>query len=616
LIFTRPLQRLSLIGLAVLAACDAPQVVAPDKVADERPFTVRKTTHQPVAQSTAGISVDPSLFLSEQSPQASPRIDTRAAPRVLLNTGVQSFEVTTASTVAAESPSIVWARANTGGASVWKMTGGTPEGRQADPMTLGGSWRLAGSADLNRDTHPDLIWENTANGARVVVFMEGTKFNGHYAVIGVVSPAWRIAAIADMNADGNPDIIYSDDATGDHSVWFLSGAVYSGSSAALINIGTAWRLGTVADLNGDGRPDLVWEHVVNGWRIVTYMNGVTFAGTYTAFASLETGWQITAAGDFNGDASPDLVLQHTNGLKVILFMNGATWGGGYSFVASSPPGDRIVGTAAFEWGATKTAFLRLITFGDSNTDLGIQGTDPVYKATSYVSNAPEPPDSRRLGPGDPNNPLQLAGKIETRWRTARSEVIRVVNHGVVASTTGQGRTFRSSPNALEIVNGYTRFEGEVLGRGFPWSGGETAGTAFPAGSVARVNAFTPDARDYVYVSFGTNDVIEMPVAQIIANFGTMVDFWTGAGLPASHFIITTVAPRDPANSSGIPALNQAIRSFASSRGLRVIELANFTSANDGLTWRRSNMYVTNYELHFAEEVRDWLADRVMEIISQ
>jgi hypothetical protein len=260
--------------------------------------------------------------------------------------------------------------------------------------------------------------------------------------------------------------------------------------------------------------------------------------------------------------------------------------------------------------ATGVPYLRLVTFGDSNTDRGYIGTNPTVVAASYVSNDPQ-----RLGPADPNSQYQLAGKIEVRWRAARPQSIKVVNHAITSTRTGTGRTGLGSPNALEIVNGFTRFEGEVLGLGFPWSGGEPPNQSF-AGPILRVNAFKPRTKDFVYVSMGTNDLQNnVNTDDIAANLSHLVDFWVGAGLPASHFIITTLPPRDPGQGSlFVPGMNAQIRKLAGQRGLTLIDLSPFVSDDDGNTWKSPSLHVGD-SIHYSEEVRNWLADQVFSIIN-
>ena len=134
------------------------------------------------------------------------------------------------------------------------------------------------------------------------------------------------------------------------------------------------------------------------------------------------------------------------------------------------------------------AQVQIVTFGDSNTDAGFEGTNPAIRVSSYVSSS-DP--GVRLSPTAPNSPLQLAGKIAAAWRANRSQTIHAVNHGISGTSSTAGRTIVLAPNAQEVVNGITRFQGEVLGRGYPWSGGEPVNQFYPNGSILRVNAFRP-----------------------------------------------------------------------------------------------------------------------------
>jgi uncharacterized protein YjdB len=281
--------------------------------------------------------------------------------------------------------------------------------------------------------------------------------------------------------------------------------------------------------------------------------------------------------------------------------------GANTLLASTP--QTLAGNPV-RFNATGVPFLQVVTFGDSNTDRGYSGANPTIVAASYVSNDPQ-----RLGPADPNNPTQLAGKIEARWKAARSQTIKVVNHAITSTRTGTGRTGLGSPNALEPVNGVTRFEGEVLGLAFPWNGGEPANIAF-AGPILRVNAFKPRPQDFVYVSMGTNDLANnVNTDDIGANLSKLVDFWVGAGLPASHFIITTLPPRDPGQGSlYVPGMNFVIRRLAGQRGLTLVDLSTFVSNDDGNTWKDPSLNVGD-SIHYSEVVRNWLADQVFAIIN-
>jgi hypothetical protein len=266
--------------------------------------------------------------------------------------------------------------------------------------------------------------------------------------------------------------------------------------------------------------------------------------------------------------------------------------------------------------AVGTVAVQVVTFGDSNTDLGFSGTDPTQRFSSYVSSAQSNGTRVRLGPNDPNNALQLAGKIENKWRAARPQTsIRVANHGIAGTSTGLGRDAGSgAPNAQESVGGITRFQGEVLGMAYPWSGGEPFGPVYPNGPIRRVQAFQPRNSDFLYFSMGTNDVgAGVATATILANMETMVDQWIALGRPASHVIITTLPPRPPGTSSTIPALNDQIRSKFGAKGARVVSIDSFVSNDKGLTWKSSAFHVGD-SLHYSEAVREWIADQVVEII--
>ncbi len=295
--------------------------------------------------------------------------------------------------------------------------------------------------------------------------------------------------------------------------------------------------------------------------------------------------------------------------------------GGNSLFASSPG----LANNPLMFVAIGTVAVQVVTFGDSNTDFGFSGANPTALFSSYVSNAPSNGTRVRLGPDDPNSGLQLAGKIESRWRANRSQSIRVVNHGISGTTTGAGRDgIFGTPNALEAVAGVTRFQGEALGFAYPWSGGEPKNDVYPNGPVLRLQAFQPRNSDFLYISMGTNDIGNgVGINTILANLETMVDQWIALGRPANHVIITTLPPRPAGTSSAIPSLNAQIRSRFGAKGARVLSLDTFVSNDTGLTWKSSCSFdgVTTAchvgdSLHYSEVVRDWIADNVVSIMIQ
>jgi len=261
------------------------------------------------------------------------------------------------------------------------------------------------------------------------------------------------------------------------------------------------------------------------------------------------------------------------------------------------------------------AEVQVVTFGDSNTDLGYLGTESSPRVASYVSNANP---AIRLAPGAPNSTLQLAGKIEARWRAGRSRTIKVVNHGISATGTTSGRSFLGSPNAFTVVNGVTRFDGEVLGAGYPWSGNEPFNDFFPNGPIQRVQAFVPRPFDYAYVSIGTNDIGNglLSPSTIRNNIEIMIDKWIAAGLPASRLMVATLPPRPAGTEEQIAGLNNLIRTLVQAKGARLIDVAALTSNDNGRTWKNPTLHILNDPLHYAEVIRDQIADQIVSIMFQ
>ena len=332
---------------------------------------------------------------------------------------------------------------------------------------------------------------------------------------------------------------------------------------------------------------------------VTDVEGVGVPGVSVTFSIRSGGGSLTGAS----------VVTNAQGIAT-----GGSWTlglGGNSIFASVPglSGDPVI------FVALGTAEVQIVTFGDSNTDLGYAGTSSSPRVASYVSSANP---AIKLGAGAPNDTTQLAGKIESRWKANRTKTIKAVNHGISGTSTGAGRSILLAPNALEAVGGVTRFRGEVLGDAYPWSGGEPTNEVYPTGAIQRVQAFKPRSSDFGYISMGTNDIFEgVSTTTIRNNLEIMIDEWISRGLAPGRLMITTLPPRRPgAESARIPDLNSKIRSLAQAKGVRLIDLSGFVSNDDGLTWKSTAMHVTNDQLHYSESVRAWIADQVASIMIQ
>ena len=104
-------------------------------------------------------------------------------------------------------------------------------------------------------------------------------------------------------------------------------------------------------------------------------------------------------------------------------------------------------------------------------------------------------------------------------------------------------------------------EGEVLGRGYAWSGGESYG------AIRRVAAFAPDGNDFVVVGLGSNDPMHgMSAAQTVANLRWMIERSCGSSLSPA------IAERQSSTSSPTSAGTRATRQFCA-RNARMVALA-------------------------------------------
>jgi hypothetical protein len=367
-----------------------------------------------------------------------------------------------------------------------------------------------------------------------------------------------------------------------------------GSPVAFTANGTAPPPASIAISAGQDQTAMAGSQVpIRPAVTVVDANGVGVPGVTVVFSIRSGSGSITGANAV------------TNGSGVATLGSWTLGFGGNSLFASV---DGLAGSPLI-FNALGTANVQLVTFGDSNTDYGYSGNSFHIVASSYVGNFA----AQRLGPNDPHNSAQLAGKIENRWRSNRSQTIVVVNHGIGGTTTGTGRTIVGSPNARESVNGVSRFEGEALGAAYPWSGGEPPSDTYLTGPIARVQAFTPRTSDFLYISMGTNDAAAgISTASTIVNLEWMVDSWIARGIAANHIIVTTLSPRPPGQLSVKP-LNDQIRSKFLPKGVNVVDLAAMTSDDGGDTWKSASLHVGD-SLHYAESVRDLLADAVVSIL--
>jgi hypothetical protein len=223
---------------------------------------------------------------------------------------------------------------------------------------------------------------------------------------------------------------------------------------------------------------------------------------------------------------------------------------------------------------------RIVLFGDSNTSVAWK-QDGTLVGASYID-----PYAPALATA-PNWPEGLAGKIE-----ALDPSIKAVNHSLAGVGSGDAR---------RVSRGVMRFEAEVLGMGYPWDDG----TDEQHKGIPRVNAYEPGANDYAYISLGTNDGNHIVTA---TNIQWMIALWSKHNRP-DHLFVTTLAP---AQTGAIVSTNDDIRAIVESGGAQLIDLAAYTSNDNGQTWRSPTLNYDN--VHYTESVRAWIASEVVKRI--
>lgn len=60
-----------------------------------------------------------------------------------------------------------------------------------------------------------------------------------------------------------------------------------------------------------------------------------------------------------------------------------------------------------------------------------------------------------------------------------------------------------------------------------------------------------------------------------------------------------------------PPINDAIRSLAAQKGVHLVDLSVYTSADNSLSWRSESLHVGD-GAHYSEIVREWLAQEVVQ----
>jgi hypothetical protein len=233
---------------------------------------------------------------------------------------------------------VLWLNDASRQASVWYMSG--PGGNDFagwDYVSASGvsGWRVVGSGDFNGDDVADVVWQNDQTRQASVWYLggaNGTTFQGWNWLSMAGVAGWKIAATADFNRDGKPDLVWLNDQTRQASVWYMGGAegnVLQGWEWLTSTGVSGWSVVAAADFNGDQSVDLVWQDDSSRQASVWYMGGTggsVFQGwSYLAAAGVPE-WRIVGVRDFDGDGKPDVVWQHDTSRRVTLWYMGGAQG--------------------------------------------------------------------------------------------------------------------------------------------------------------------------------------------------------------------------------------------------------------------------------------------------
>ncbi|HYN08249.1 MAG TPA: FG-GAP-like repeat-containing protein [Vicinamibacterales bacterium] len=190
-----------------------------------------------------------------------------------------------------------------------------------------GDWNIVGAMDLNLDGVTDILLQHsTATWVAAWLMNQAGQINSFVPVHSSDLGSWRVAGTADLNRDGVTDILLQHSTMTWVAAWLMNGA---GQIASFVyihsgNIGE-WRVVATADLNGDGISDIVLQHQTMTWVAGWLMNAAGQINGYVPVFSGDIGqWKVVGTIDLNRDGIDDLLLQHSTATWVAAWlMDGA-----------------------------------------------------------------------------------------------------------------------------------------------------------------------------------------------------------------------------------------------------------------------------------------------------
>ncbi|MGI0493432.1 FG-GAP-like repeat-containing protein [Alkalinema pantanalense CENA528] len=217
---------------------------------------------------------------------------------------------------------LLWRETNSGTGVRWTMSGANVVGggmfTMPDP-----SWKVAATADVNRDGETDVLWRHSVSGGTVWWILQNQSFSSAFALPTLADLNWTIAGTGDVNGDQKLDVLWRNTATGDNAWWFMQDGQIIGS-ISLPKVDPGWTIVSTGDCNRDGYVDLLWRNRTTGdsqWWLMQgsqIIQGVSLPSNSPTVA-------LVGAYDLNQDGQLDLVWRDYNtGANSLWIMQGAT----------------------------------------------------------------------------------------------------------------------------------------------------------------------------------------------------------------------------------------------------------------------------------------------------
>lgn len=195
------------------------------------------------------------------------------------------------------------------------------------PSSPGGTWRVVGTSDINRDGKVDLFFQD-GSGNLGYWYLNGTAMTQAANLNpSAASPGWRIVATGDFKRqtaygtyiDNKPDLVMQH-SSGWIGVWFMDGVNYVAAASFVPDqYDPKWRIVGTGDFNRDGKTDLLWQYSNPGFGndaqlAVWYMDGVSMTSPTLLNPAYPSSpkWRVAGTGDYNGDGKVDILFQFKN----------------------------------------------------------------------------------------------------------------------------------------------------------------------------------------------------------------------------------------------------------------------------------------------------------------